>query len=105
MALAEAWYPGVSTWTTSRRQSFANDLTSPQLIAVTTAEVNTFKGDKDPAEWVPPLASKRCAYSKMWIHTKYALGAERRLGGGGRAAAACWTAARTSGPVRRRGMC
>lgn len=69
VALAEAWYSGASTWTTARRQDFANDLTGPQLIAV-TAEVNSSKSDKDPAEWVPPLASKRCAYSKMWIHTK-----------------------------------
>lgn len=73
VALAEAWRSGASSWTTSRRQSFANDLTGPQLIAVTT-EVNSSKSDHDPAEWVPPLASKRCAYSKMWIHTKYRWG-------------------------------
>ncbi|MFI9484875.1 HNH endonuclease family protein [Promicromonospora sp. NPDC052451] len=69
VALAEAWYSGASGWTTDRRQDFANDLSGPQLIAV-TAEVNSSKSDKDPAEWVPPLASKRCAYAKMWIHTK-----------------------------------
>ncbi|MFI2487301.1 HNH endonuclease family protein [Promicromonospora kroppenstedtii] len=69
VALAEAWRSGADGWTTARRQDFANDLTGPQLIAV-TAEVNSSKSDKDPAEWVPPLASKRCAYSKMWIHTK-----------------------------------
>lgn len=73
VALSEAWRSGADTWTTARRQSFANDLTGPQLIAVTT-EVNSSKGDKDPAKWVPPLASKRCAYSKMWIHTKYRWG-------------------------------
>src|SRR5690349_17185434 len=32
--LAEAWRSGASGWTTSRRQSYANDLTHPQLIAV-----------------------------------------------------------------------
>ena len=69
VALSEAWYSGASEWTTARRQDFANDLTGPQLIAV-TSDVNVSKSDKDPAEWVPPLASKRCAYSKMWIHTK-----------------------------------
>ncbi|MFC7023902.1 HNH endonuclease family protein [Promicromonospora thailandica] len=69
VALAEAWHSGADGWTTARRQDFANDLTGPQLIAV-TAEVNSSKSDKDPAEWVPPLASKRCAYAKMWIHTK-----------------------------------
>jgi hypothetical protein len=73
VALSEAWSSGASEWTTDRRRGFANDLAGPQLIAV-TAEVNTSKSDKDPAEWVPPLASKRCAYSKMWIHTKYRWG-------------------------------
>jgi hypothetical protein len=69
VALSEAWDSGASGWTTSRRQDFANDLTGPQLIAVTD-NVNVSKSDKDPAEWVPPLASARCAYAKMWIHTK-----------------------------------
>jgi hypothetical protein len=73
VALSEAWSSGASEWTTDRRRGFANDLAGPQLIAV-TAEVNTSKSDKDPAEWVPPLAGKRCAYSKMWIHTKYRWG-------------------------------
>ena len=69
VALSEAWHSGASEWTTDRRRDFANDLTGPQLIAV-TSEVNVSKSDKDPAEWVPPLSSKHCAYAKMWIHTK-----------------------------------
>ncbi|MGC4807499.1 HNH endonuclease family protein [Micromonospora sp. DT233] len=68
--LAEAWRSGASSWTTSRRQSFANDLTRPQLIAVTD-NVNQAKGDQDPSTWQPPLSSYRCAYSKMWITVKY----------------------------------
>jgi hypothetical protein len=67
--LAEAWRSGASAWTTSRRQSFANDLTRPQLIAVTD-NVNQSKGDQDPASWQPPLSSYRCTYAKMWIATK-----------------------------------
>ena len=68
--LAEAWRSGASGWTTSRRQSFANDLTRPQLIAVTD-NVNQSKGDQDPSTWQPPLSSYRCTYSKMWITVKY----------------------------------
>ncbi|MFD6660829.1 HNH endonuclease family protein [Micromonospora chalcea] len=68
--LAEAWRSGASSWTTSRRQSFANDLTRPQLIAVTD-NVNQSKGDQDPSTWQPPLTSYRCTYSKMWITVKY----------------------------------
>ncbi|WP_435829797.1 HNH endonuclease family protein [Micromonospora costi] len=71
--LAEAWRSGASSWTTSRRQSFANDLTHPQLIAVTD-NVNQAKGDQDPSTWQPPLASYRCTYSKMWITVKYTWG-------------------------------
>ncbi|WP_158847197.1 HNH endonuclease family protein [Saccharothrix deserti] len=73
VALAEAWRSGASSWTTSRRQSFANDLTNPQLIAVTD-NVNQSKGDQDPAEWKPPLTSYWCTYAKMWIHSKYQWG-------------------------------
>ncbi|MBE1877061.1 HNH endonuclease [Myceligenerans sp. TRM 65318] len=73
VALAEAWDSGASSWSTSRRQAFANDLSGPQLIAVTT-EVNSSKSDKDIAQWVPPLSSKRCAFAKMVIHTKYRWG-------------------------------
>jgi hypothetical protein len=67
--LAEAWRSGASGWTTSRRQAFANDLSRPQLVAVTD-NVNQAKGDQDPASWQPPLSSYRCTYAKMWIATK-----------------------------------
>src|SRR3954467_13012611 len=59
--LAEAWRSGASSWTTAKRQSFANDLTRPQLIAVTD-NVNQSKGDQDPSTWQPSLASYRCTY-------------------------------------------
>ncbi|MFI6333043.1 HNH endonuclease family protein [Micromonospora chersina] len=71
--LAEAWRSGANGWTTSRRQSFANDLSHPQLIAVTD-NVNQAKGDQDPSTWQPPLSSYRCTYSKMWITVKYSWG-------------------------------
>ena len=67
--LAEAWRSGANTWTTSRRQSFANDLTRPQLIAVTD-NVNQSKGDQDPSTWQPSVTSYRCTYAKMWIAVK-----------------------------------
>lgn len=73
VALAEAWRSGASTWTTSRRQSFANDLTRPQLIAV-SASSNRSKGDQDPSTWKPTRTSYHCTYSRMWIRSKYAWG-------------------------------
>ena len=68
--LADAWRTGASSWTTAKRQSFANDLTDPQLIAVTD-NVNQAKGDQTPATWKPPLTSFWCTYAKMWTHVKF----------------------------------
>ncbi|MFE9400775.1 HNH endonuclease family protein [Streptomyces sp. NPDC006530] len=68
--LAEAWRSGANTWTTPQRQGFANDLTRPQLIAVTD-NVNQAKGDKDPAKWLPSLTSYRCTYARMWVDVKH----------------------------------
>ncbi|GAA0468578.1 hypothetical protein Ade02nite_79520 [Paractinoplanes deccanensis] len=68
--LAEAWRSGASSWTTAKRQSFANDLTRPQLIAVTD-NVNQSKGDQDPSTWQPSRTAYRCTYARMWIGVKY----------------------------------
>jgi hypothetical protein len=68
--LAEAWQSGASAWTTAQRQAFANDLTRPQLIAVTD-NVNQSKGDRDPAEWLPPSASYHCTYARMYVEVKH----------------------------------
>ncbi len=67
--LAEAWRSGASSWTTSKRQQFANDLTRPQLIAVTD-NVNQAKGDQDPGKWLPPRTAYRCTYARMWVQVK-----------------------------------
>jgi hypothetical protein len=71
VALAEAWRSGADAWTTDRREAFANDLTGPQLIAVSAAS-NRSKGDQDPADWQPPLDSFHCVYARMWIGSKHA---------------------------------
>ncbi|BAC73539.1 hypothetical protein AQJ43_14905 [Streptomyces avermitilis] len=68
--LAEAWDSGASAWTTAQRQGFANDVTRPQLIAVTD-NVNQSKSDQDPAEWMPPLSSYTCTYVRAWVQVKY----------------------------------
>ena len=53
--LSDAWKSGASTWTTARRQQFANDLIGPQLIAVMDS-VNKAKDDKSPDVWRPSLS-------------------------------------------------
>ncbi|MFF1460913.1 HNH endonuclease family protein [Streptomyces sp. NPDC058330] len=71
--LAEAWRSGASSWTNTQRQAYANDLTRPQLIAVTD-NVNQSKGDKDPAKWMPPRTAYRCTYARAWVHVKHHYG-------------------------------
>jgi hypothetical protein len=71
--LAEAWASGAWAWTTSRRQTYANDLGGPELWAVTD-NVNQSKGDQDPATWQPSVASFRCTYARAWIQVKYYYG-------------------------------
>ncbi|MFF4652214.1 HNH endonuclease family protein [Streptomyces sp. NPDC001380] len=71
--LAEAWDSGASAWTSTKREQFANDITRPQLLAVTD-NVNQSKGDQDPATWLPPLTSYRCTYVRAWVQVKYSYG-------------------------------
>ncbi|RZQ65464.1 HNH endonuclease family protein [Amycolatopsis suaedae] len=68
--LAAAWRTGASGWTTDKREQFANDLSDPQLIAVTD-NVNQEKGDKSPDQWKPPVVGYWCTYARMWIAVKH----------------------------------
>ncbi|EDQ99674.1 uncharacterized protein LACBIDRAFT_256021 [Laccaria bicolor S238N-H82] len=68
--LKEAWISGARDWTDAQREAFTNDLTRPQLVAVTD-NLNQSKGDRDVAKWVPPLASFVCTYVRAWVQVKY----------------------------------
>ena len=68
--LAEAWDSGADAWSDEEREAFANDLDGPQLLAVTNS-VNRAKGDKDPAEWMPPLTDYHCTYAADWVAVKH----------------------------------
>lgn len=70
VALAEAWDSGARSWTTSRRQAYANDLGDGRSLAAVTDNVNQAKGDKDPAEWMPPYSPARCRYLQEWVAVK-----------------------------------
>ena len=60
---------GASSWTTTRRTQFANDVSGPQLWA-TDGSTNSAKGDKSPDAWKPPLTGIWCTYAKSWIQVK-----------------------------------
>jgi len=67
--LANAWRSGANSWTDDQRSQFANDLTRPELLAV-TASVNRAKGDQDPSQWKPPNRAYWCQYAQSWILVK-----------------------------------
>ncbi|MEU8758687.1 DUF1524 domain-containing protein [Streptomyces sp. NPDC048659] len=71
--LANAWRSGAAKWTQEKRKAFANDLTHPQLLAV-SAVSNRSKGDQGPDEWQPPARSYWCAYARSWTEVKSVYG-------------------------------
>jgi subtilisin-like proprotein convertase family protein len=68
--LAEAWDSGARNWTTAQRRSFANDLGDDRPLAAVTDNVNQSKGDRDPAEWMPPISGVHCRYVGEWAAVK-----------------------------------
>lgn len=71
--LAEGWRSGAASWDAARRKAFANDLTHPQLLAVTAAS-NRSKGDQSPDLWQPPDRSSWCQYGRAWTTVKSTYG-------------------------------
>jgi Protein of unknown function (DUF1524) len=71
--LGEAWASGAWAWSPDQRVAFANDLTDPQLIAVTD-NLNQEKSDKRPDQWKPPLTSYWHTYASNWITVKAKFG-------------------------------
>ncbi|WP_030757570.1 HNH endonuclease family protein [Streptomyces sp. NRRL F-5135] len=68
--LAEAWDSGASGWTAKRREQYANDLDAERSLVAVTGKTNRSKADKDPQDWMPPLADARCTYIADWVGTK-----------------------------------
>ncbi|MBT8226763.1 MAG: HNH endonuclease [Dactylosporangium sp.] len=68
--LANAWRSGADSWDDEKRSAFANDLTRPQLLAV-SATTNRAKGDQDPSQWRPPDKGYWCEYAQRWIAVKH----------------------------------
>jgi hypothetical protein len=68
--LANAWRSGADKWDDKRRGDFANDITRPQLRAVSAA-ANRAKGDQDPSQWKPANRGFWCEYAADWIAVKH----------------------------------
>ncbi|WP_020418525.1 DUF1524 domain-containing protein [Amycolatopsis sp. ATCC 39116] len=65
---------GPRTWSRAERERYAND---PDVLIVATARANRFKGDQDPAHWLPER--DRCGYAVRWVEikTRYRLSADQ----------------------------
>lgn len=68
--LKEAWVSGASRWTAAQRMAFANDLIDADTLIAVSASSNRSKGDKDPANWLPPDTSQQCWYVNRWKAVK-----------------------------------
>ncbi len=65
--LANAWRSGAS-WTTAKRESFAN---RPLDVLAVEDDLNASKGDKGPEAWKPPRTSYHCTYATKWVNIKH----------------------------------
>ncbi|MFC8177010.1 HNH endonuclease family protein [Streptomyces sp. NPDC057325] len=72
--LAEAWDSGANTWTSARREAYANDQGAAASLVAVTARTNRSKADQDPATWMPPLPDAHCRYIGEWTATKLCWG-------------------------------
>ncbi|NRQ31626.1 HNH endonuclease [Nonomuraea sp. NN258] len=68
--LSNAWRSGADKWSDARRHAFANDLTRPELIAV-SERANVAKGGRSPITWRPPRRDYWCTYARAWIDVKH----------------------------------
>ncbi|MCX5043615.1 HNH endonuclease family protein [Aldersonia sp. NBC_00410] len=63
--LAAAWDMGAGAWPVEQRRRFANDVAA-NLLAV-TGSVNQSKGDRTPADWLPPNPAYHCFYAGKYL--------------------------------------
>lgn len=80
--LSEAWGSGAKSWTSTRRQAFANDLGDYRTLVGVTDNVNQSKGAQDPSTWLPTYG--KCRYVAEWVAVKIRWGlsadsAEKRV--------------------------
>jgi hypothetical protein len=66
--LSEAWRSGAWAWSAQQRKDFANDVDDPRALIAVSLGQNRSKGDKDPAQWLPPKGV--CTYIADWIAIK-----------------------------------
>ena len=51
-------------------ESNANDLSDPNTLIAVSLGANRSKGDRDPADWLPPNRAFQCTYVRRWVEVK-----------------------------------
>jgi len=69
--LEEAWASGAYRWSSSTRESYANDLGYARSLIAVSANSNRSKSASDPWLWMPTQRSYRCQYINDWVAIKY----------------------------------
>jgi hypothetical protein len=72
VSLADMWVSGARGWSAAKRRAFAND---PLNLAVVATRVNTAKGDRNAASWLPPHTAYRCQFVARQVAVKDKYGA------------------------------
>ncbi|NKY89171.1 HNH endonuclease family protein [Nocardia veterana] len=65
--LAAAWDMGAAGWSSEQRMRFANDIDFNLLAVDGTANMD--KGDRTPADWLPPARAYHCFYAGKYLTT------------------------------------
>lgn len=68
--LSEAHKSGAWAWTQEKRKVFTNFLDSSYHLLPIKGSVNSSKGDRDPAEWMPPNKAYWHQYALNWVKIK-----------------------------------
>lgn len=68
--LKEAWDSGAGSWSSSKREQYANDLSDVRALVAVTASSNRSKGEKDPPQWMPTNQAVFCSYLSDWVAVK-----------------------------------
>ena len=68
--LAHAHDAGGWAWDKARKREYANDLSNPNALQVTSASVNRAKGKQAPDQWRPDVRASWCRYAADWVSVK-----------------------------------
>jgi len=68
--LKEVDRSGGNKWSKTKKMQYANDLDDKEVLMAVSKSANRSKGDKDPADWLPPNTQYQCEYIKIWQKIK-----------------------------------